>query len=383
MNTFVKINLDLASKNVEEIVKKYPDYKYYIGVVKSDFYGHGIQIVNELIKGGINYLAVSYLDEALAIRKISSIPILCLQPISLNDIELAIANNITVTVHDFDYFEKLNKLEINNNLKIHLKIDSGMNRLGFKSELEIKTVVDEINNNEKLILEGIFTHFATSGLFDKHYDEQLNKFKKLTSLIDLSRIPIIHLGSSVIMVSHEKIPFATGIRMGILMYGYNISYIKNNKGIKNKIKNIRNSLLQRKISKTITNVDINLHPLMSMQTKIIQIKKVLKGEYIGYGAQYKASKDMIIAILPIGYANGIGHINNGRYVIINDKKYYAVGNIGMNMMAIEVDDKVNITDTVHILGNGITLGTLSRFEGIGIAETLINIGENNKRIYTK
>ena len=120
-----------------------------------------------------------------------------------------------------------------------------------------------------------------------------------------------------------------------------------------------------------------------MQTRIIQIKEVKKGEYIGYGCTYRAKKNMRIAILPIGYANGIGNKNNGRYVMINDKKYDVVGSIGMNMMTISIDKKVSINDAVIILGKGISLGTLSRFEGIGLAEMLINIGNNNKKIYTE
>ena len=102
-DTIVKINLEFVSKNVETIIEDHPQYKYYIGVVKSNFYGHGKDIVNELIKGGINYLAVSYLDEALEIRKMNEkIPILCLQPISLSRLKEAAMNNITLTIHDYN-----------------------------------------------------------------------------------------------------------------------------------------------------------------------------------------------------------------------------------------------------------------------------------------
>ena len=385
-DTYVKINLDNLGNNIKEITKKYDNYNYYIGVVKSDAYGHGKYIVNTLVENGINYLAVSYLDEAIKIRKYNkNIPILCLQPINLDDLELALKNNVTIIVHDLSYLNKLLKKEITKKLKIHIKIDTGMNRLGLKDKDEVKEVFDKINNNKTLILEGIFTHFATTGIFDKHYDNQVEKFKELTSLIDLKSIPIIHLESSVILLSHPKIDFANAIRMGIIMYGYNVSPTKSNKGIKNILRNIRNTYYRKKynISKIYYNVNLNLKPSMSMKTYINQIKKVNIGEYIGYGAGYKTEENMTIAVLPIGYSNGIGKLNNNRYVLIKGKKYYVVGSLGMNMMCIRIDENVKINDEVTVLGDDITLGVMSRFNNSSISETLVNIGNSNKRIYEK
>ena len=209
-DTYVKIDLDLVKKNINNIINKYNDYKYYIGVVKSDFYGHGKYILNELIEGGINYLAVSYIEEALEIRKLNkNIPILCLQPISLEKIREASINNITITIHDINYFYDFIKLNIP--IKIHLKIDSGMNRLGIKNKDELKEMVEKIRKKDNLVLEGIYTHFATTGLFDVYYDKQVKKFQEICSLIDLNRIPIVHLGNSIIMVSHDRLSFANGI----------------------------------------------------------------------------------------------------------------------------------------------------------------------------
>mgnify|MGYP004446287831 CR=1 FL=1 len=384
--TYVEINLDNLENNVKSIKEKYSNYKYHIAVIKSDAYGHGRYIVNSLYNSGINYVAVSYIGEALEIRKYNKeISILCLQPVDLDEILLAIDNNITVIVHDINYLDLLLKEKFNGKLKIHLKIDSGMNRLGFKDKNEVKKAYELITSNDNFILEGIFTHFATIGVFDKHYDDQVNKFKEITSLIDLNEIPIVHLGSSVILLSHPKLDFCNAVRMGILLYGYNVSYSLSNNGLKNKLRNLRNRYYQKKynISKTFSNVKIDLRPSMKMYTKIIQIKNVKMGEYIGYGACFKAEKDMIIAVLPIGYSNGIGKKNNGRYVLINSKKYYMVGQMAMNMMTIEIDNSVKINDKVLILGDNITLGQMSRFNDWSISETLLNIGNSNRRIYIK
>ena len=128
--TYVEVNIDNLKSNVKNIVNYYNDYQYYFGVVKGNCYGHGtINVINELIDSGINYLAVSSLEEALEAREINKkIPILCLEPIAIEYIDICIKNKITITVHDFYYAKKLIEKNINKKIKIHLKIDSGMNK---------------------------------------------------------------------------------------------------------------------------------------------------------------------------------------------------------------------------------------------------------------
>lgn len=384
--TYVEINLDNIGNNARVIKEKYKEYDYHIGVLKSEAYGHGEYIVNELYENGINYFAVSYIYEALEIRKYNKeVPILCLQPVDLNDINSVVENNLTIIVHDINYLNELVKLNIKSKIKVHIKIDSGMNRLGFKDKNEVRKAFDIINKSKFLFLEGIFSHFATIGVFDNKWDYQLNKFKELTSLIDLNEIPIVHLGSSVILLSHPKIDFCNGIRMGILLYGYNVSPISSNNGIKNILRNFRNKYYQKKyhISETFSNVKIDLKPAMKMYTNIIQIKNVKKGEFIGYGASYVADTDMKIAVLPIGYNNGIGRVNNGQYVLINGKKCPMLGVSGMNMFVVKIDSDIKISDKVLVMGDEITIGQFSRFNNNTLSESLLNIGKNNLRVYVK
>ena len=380
MRTYVEINLNNLAHNAKVITSKYNDYKYFFAVLKSESYGHGERIVNSLTKNGINYIAVSYISEALKVREYNKdIPILLLQPIEINELEIAKKNNLTITIHDYDYLKEV--LKKNEKIKVHLKLDTGMNRLGFKSKEKVKKAVEEINKSD-YILEGIYSHFATIGLFDNNYDIQVQNFKNLTSLIDLKEIPIVHFASSVILLSHPKLDFCNGVRTGILLYGYNVCPQTSNIGLKNKLRNIRNKYYQKKynISKTYTNVKIDVKPAMKMYTGILQIKDLKQGDKIGYGA-YTAKKDMKIAILPIGYNNGIGKNNSYRYVIINDKKYEVIGSIGMNMMSIKIDKHVKINDKVLVMGDSITLGAMSRFKNASISETLLEIGKNNPKIY--
>ena len=152
--------------------------------------------------------------------------------------------------------------------------------------------------------------------FDPHWDEQVRNFKELTSLIDLNKIPIVHMGSSVSMLTHPKQPFTTGVRMGIAIYGYNVAPDSLSNSPKDKLRKMRNNYFIKKynISETYFDVKIDLQPAMKMKTRILQLKKVNKGEWFGYNASYTADEDIILAILPVGYNNGIGHANHNRQV---------------------------------------------------------------------
>lgn len=173
--------------------------------------------------------------------------------------------------------------------------------------------------------------------------------------------------------------------MGIAIYGYNVAPDSLSNSPKDKLRKMRNNYFIKKysISETYFDVKIDLQPAMKMKTRILQLKKVNKGEWFGYNASYTADEDIILAILPVGYNNGIGHANHNRQVVINGKKYPVVGEMCMNMTAVKVDSSVKIDDEVTLLGDGITVGMFGRSSGMGNAEALVNIGKNNPRFYVK
>ena len=378
MKSNVIVDLNNIGHNAEVITNTFKDYKYYIAVLKSNAYGHGMKVVNKIVENGFNYIAVFSLDEALEVRKYNKeVSILLLCPISLEDLDIAKDNNLTITVHDIDYLKEL--LKLNYKLKIHLKLDTGLNRLGFKDKAEVVYAVNAIKESN-YTLEGIYSHFSTLGLFDPYYDKQVKKFKEMISLLDLNEIPMIHFSSSAILMSHKKIECVNALRCGILLYGYNVCPFIYKNGLKNKLRNIRNKYYQKKynLSKVTTNVNIDVKPAMKFVTNILQIKDVKQGETIGYGAT-KVEKDTKVAILPVGYNNGVG--KNKRYVLINGNKYYSIGEIAMNMMAIAIDDKVKISDEVILLGDELTLGKVANFNNESLSEVLINVGRSNNIVY--
>lgn len=380
--TYALIDEDILKKNIEEIKDKYSNYKYYIGVVKNNAYGHGIRIVNSLIEGGVNYLAVSSLEEAIEIRKYNTeIPVLCLEVIDLEYIYDCINNNVTITVESLEYLEELLKIKLDYSAKIHLKLNTGMNRLGMNSKKDVNKCYELITSSKNLKLEGIYTHFATSGISDKYYDVQFEKFKQLTKDIDLSKIPIVHLGRSLTLVNHDKPDFVNGIRLGIIMFGFSQS-IKEDKTVKGKIRNFKRQRLIKKynISKTYLKNDLKLNTAFKLYSSVMTIKKVKEKEFVGYNANFLADKDIKIAIIPIGYADGI--TKKYKFVYINDKKYEIVAD-SMDMLMVKVDKNVKVSDKVEIFGDNITVKEVSTLNGCNSYKIFNMISNRVPRIHKK
>ncbi len=380
--TYAIIDEDKLKNNIKEIKAKYNNYKYYIGVVKNNAYNHGIKIINPLIEGGVNYLAVSSLEEALDARKYNSeIPILCLEVIDLDYIYDCINNNVTITVESLEYLEKLNKIKLDFPIKIHLKLNTGMNRLGISEVKEVNKCVSIISENKKLILEGIYTHFATSGISDKYYDDQMEKFQELTKDIDLTTIPIVHLGRSLTLVNHDKPDFVNGIRLGIIMYGFSQS-IKEDTSLRGKLRAIKRKKLIKKfnISKTYLTNDLNLKTAFSLYSNVMTIKKVKNKEFVGYGANFFADRDIKVAIIPIGYADGV--TIKYKNVFIKGKKCQIIAD-SMDMLMVKVDNNVKIGDKVEIFGENISIREASQNNGCNSYRLFNMITNRVPRIYKK
>lgn len=380
--TYLEVDCKKLKNNIINIKENYPDYKYYFGVVKANAYGHGSYIINSLIDGGINYLAVSSLEEAIKLREYNKqIPVLVLEPIHIEYIEECIKNNITVTVSNIDYFNELLNINLSQQLKIHIKLDTGMSRLGIHNKEDFNMLISNISKNPNLFLEGIYTHFATSGINDKHWDNQLEKFKNITQDIDLSKIPIVHMGRSLTLVNHEKIPFCNGTRLGIAMYGMSQN-MPAGRGLRAFLRNFRNNRNRKKlnISPTTTTNNLKLSTAITLCSEVIDIKKIHKNDIVGYGATFTANKDMTIATIPIGYADGIP--KNIKHVVINDKKFNVVGEMCMDMICSQVDDSVKLYDKVILIGGDkLPVKAVANECGISSYYLFTNIGSRVPRVY--
>lgn len=349
-NTYVQIDLKNIKENVQKIIKRYSNYKYYFGVVKADCYGHDdVKTVKAIIDGGCNYLCVATLEEALEIRKkIEDISILCLGVILKDYIDICKTKNITVTIPSLEYVKELKDENIEN-LKVHIKINTGMNRLGIKESEELKEVY-KILEKKKANIEGIYTHIYEANNKQK-YDIQIEKFEELLENIPKERIPIIHTSASEAMSNYNKIDDVNGCRLGIIMYGFT------------------------------ENKELNLKSTFSLKSQVIQINNLKPGETVGYNGKYIAKENEKIAVVSIGYADGILRKNTGRTVFINEKEYKIVGNICMDMLFVKIDDTVKLYDTVDILKDIEHIESVAKYLDTIPYEVMCSIGKRVPRKY--
>ena len=355
--TYAIIDGNKIKENVKEIKKHYPDYKYYIGVVKNNAYHHGIKCVTSMILGGVNYFAVSSLEEAISLRNYTDFPILILEPIALDLVLDAINLNLTITVDSLDYAKKLVDVDLFAKLKVHLAVDSGMNRLGIKDAGELKEAYTLLLENDKINLEGLYTHFATSGIMDPYYDKQLKTFKSITSGISLKDIPIVHLGRSLTLVTREKLDFVNGIRLGIIMYGMSLSS-NLGFGLKGKLRELKRTLIRKKYKCSechFTN-DLNLKTAFSLYSSVMAVRRVYKGDNVGYNT-YKVKNDGYIITIPIGYADGV--TKDFKYVAYKGKKLPIVSDSSDMLMAFS-EEYINIDEKIEIFGASISVREAAR-----------------------
>jgi len=300
------------------LVKKSNYPSLLCAVVKSNAYGHDVATVVDTIKNIVDYFAVNDIDEALKIEKYTDKPILIIGAFNQNKLLKGISKNIHFSVFCKKDVLKIEKIVKNTpqKCKIHIKINSGMHRLGISKQSELDEILERIEKNPSINWVGIFTHIGSGK--GKRTAKQLQIFQKFCK--DLPPNIIQHYANSETAFNYPLQPTQMA-RVGISLYGYgSFLYLK---------------------------------PVMSIYAKVINIAFVGKGNYVGYGDKHRAKKDMQIAVLSIGYANGLMRCYEKKgWVIINNNKAKIVANICMSMTIVEVTNiKVKVGDWAIILGN--------------------------------
>ncbi len=305
-------NLDAIEKNVN---------KKLCLVVKANAYGHGISwAVNTAIKCKIEWFAVASISEAIEVRNISkSVNILLLSEPSETEIEKVVVNNIDLTVYNQAFIKKL--VESGSKINVHLKIDTGMHRIGCEPE-EFNNIYNLINDSD-LNLRGICTHFPTADNNIEFTQEALEKFKNTIREVDTSEL-VIHVDNSASSFYNFDQLFNLS-RIGIAAYGIPI---------------------------TAKKIELELLPTMEIKTRISNIQKRKIGESVSYGHAKILERDSIIATAPIGYADGYpwNSFPDGK-VIISNSFCKLIGRVTMDQILIDVTDiDAKINDEVVILG---------------------------------
>lgn len=349
--------VEISTENLKYNVNKFKELgkgKEILGVVKTDAYALGsVKIASILKETGINFFGVANLEEAIELQEAGiNSKILVLGPSFDEDFIEAEKKEIHLGISSF---EQLNFLK-ENNLKtpIHIKIDTGMTRLGF----DIDNVEEAINFcfENKLNLKGVFSHLSDSSIVNKSNTEftlsQIEKFKKIIKNYD---IEYKHISNSSGLSNFSEDIYGNLVRLGIGMYGFN--------GNKK---------------------DYNLKNTFTLKTKIAFIKKVKNESFVSYSRLYKLKPEECYAVLPLGYADGLKkYLSKGSYVLINNIKCEIIGSICMDMCMVkipkEIENSIKIGDEVIVLNSDI-LDSLDIPE-LCIWDIMTGLGKRVKRIF--
>lgn len=329
-NTEIIVDTQAITKNVSREVQRMQPNTELFAVVKADGYGHGaVAVAKAAKKGGATGFCVAILDEAIELRNHGiKDPILILGIVDSSYIEKVIEYDLSVTVATEDWLlqiaEKLKQLKLEHPLKIHIKLDTGMGRLGFTEIDDVKKVMRLIASFSTIELEGIFTHFSTADSKEEAYFSLQNQ--KFTSFLsELVEVPkYVHSENSAAAFWHPN-PARNMIRFGIAMYGLNPS---------------GESLVS----------PYPLTPALALYSELIQVKKVPKGTVIGYGGTYTTKNDEWIGTVPIGYADGWLRKLQGFYMLVDGQKCEIIGRICMDQCMIRLPKKLPNGEKVTLIG---------------------------------
>lgn len=369
---WAEIDLDAIAQNVREIRRITGKRTEIMGAVKADAYGHGVmETVRTMLDNGVTRLAVSMLDEAIQLRKLGiNVPILILSYTDPARADEIILNEVTQTVFSHDLAKALSEagVRLNRNVKIHVKVDTGMTRVGFMPGYSAVKNILEISTLPRIIIEGLFTHFASADENDKSYT--LMQFEKFMSICsELGRvgvhIPVKHVCNSAGIIEFPEMHLDM-VRPGIILYGLYPS-------------------------DKVDTQKITLKPAMTLKANIILVKDVDEGTCISYGRTFKTLHNSRIATIPIGYADGYTRLlsNKGK-VLIHGRTAPVVGRVCMDQCMVDVSDlgeEVRTGDEVVLFGRQgdafISVEEVAADIGTISYEVVCIIGKRIPRVYLK
>ncbi len=364
-STYLKVHLNAIKNNLNLYCSKLNSGTKMMVMLKAQGYGLGsVELAKLLENRNVDYFAVAYTDEGVELRKSGiKTPIMVLNP-ELDAIDKLIEFKLEPEVYSLSMLIKISKIYSisnlqNNPLKIHLKIESGMHRLGILDE-EITMIIDLLKSESNIKVVGIFSHLAASddATLDDFTRSQFLKFEKNYQLIEseLGISTIKHILNSGGILRHSQYQLDM-VRLGIGLFGYDST-----------------NVLQSELQNTI-----------SLISKITQIKKVTSNETIGYGRNGKLTRETKIAIVSIGYADGYARrFGNGRAnVWIKGQFFPTIGNICMDMIMIDITDGNQIFegDEVELMGEHISVNSMAEISQTIPYEIITSISNRVQRIY--
>lgn len=367
---YTKVNLDNIQKNMQAVREKFGDDMIIMGIVKANAYGHGaVKVAKALVEYGAGMLGVAAIDEAVELRENGiDAPILILGQIFCQDYAAAIENDVTCTVVDIVTAQGISQKakELGKIAKVHIKIDTGMGRIGFQPDIDGEMQIKSVFELENLSVDGAFTHFACADFEDKtSANAQKEKFLNFTDKLisEGYKFPIRHMYNSA---SAMELTGYAGemVRCGIMLYGLYPS--------------------------DEMNKDYKLYPALEFKSSVSFVKSVKKGFTVSYGSTYVAEKDMKIATVPAGYGDGYPrYLSNKGEVLIRGTRCKILGRVCMDQFMVDVSHlpDVQIADEVTLVGTDgnetITVEDVSDMESRFNYEFCCLITPRVPRIYIK
>ncbi len=367
--TWMEIDLDNLVHNYSEIKSKLKDDTDLMAVVKGDAYQHGSEMIVKTLKGeGVKRFGVAHLSEALHIRKYEkNVDILIMGYTPDFLAKTAIENNITMTIYLKDQAEYFNRLakDLNKTARVHIKIETGMNRLGFLPTLENIENISEIYNMANIEVEGIFSHFAVADENRLYTNDQIRKFKFVLDELEKKdiNIKIKHLMNSAAMMNFYDCGYDM-IRAGAILYGV-YPFPDADRGY------------------------LKLKSLITLKSTVAHVKEISKGQKLSYGLIYEADKATKVATIPLGYADGFSRkLSNVGRCIINNNYAPIIGRICMDQLMIDVTDiDVKRGDQVVFIGKSgdkeITIEEIADTIGEIPVSTICMLNKRLPRVYIK
>lgn len=369
LSTWAEIDLAHLVHNFKEIKKRVGQEVGVMAIVKAQGYGHGIiQVSRVLEEEGVNYFGVTSPQEAFLLREggIKS-SILILGPTMLDQAKEIIEKDITQTIctKEMAYTLAGECKRLKKRLKVHIEVDTGMGRTGVPYQRALK-LIEEVIKIPELEAEGIFTHFSTADEEDKSFTrEQIKRFKEVLEKLGEEKIdiPFKHAANSAGVLNFPE-GYFNMVRPGLALYGiYPSGYISRS---------------------------LDLHPVMSLKSKVIYLKRVSKGATISYGKTYVTNKNTTIAILPIGYKDGYNRLlSNKGEVILKGKRVRIAGRVCMDQTIIDVGEvpDVKVGDEVVLIGKQgrerVSVEEIAKKVDTVPHEVVCRIAERVPRIYLK
>ncbi len=370
----VKANIDLDAirKNIITMKSLLDNNTKMLAVIKANAYGHGAIAIAKFIDDVSDYYGLATIEEAVELRKEGIIkPLLLLGRTPLQEFVESIEYGVSLTIFDVNDAMKLSQIakDMDKTATIHIALDTGMSRIGFQcDEKNMDTTLDDIETICKLpnlFVEGIFTHYAKADEYDKASASlQLETFNTVIERLEKQKIsiPIKHISNSAGIMEMPN-DISDMVRLGIVMYGlYPSEEVEKN--------------------------SVKLYPAMSIKTHVSHIKTISKGTSVGYGGTYIAEEDIVVATIPVGYADGYPRaLSNIGRVLINGEYASIIGRVCMDQFMVDVTHikDINIDDDVTLVGrdgeNIITVEELADPSASFNYEFVCNVSRRVPRVY--